>query len=333
MRPPWPSRIVAGVLRGLSAAHNARDESGEPMGLVHRDVSPQNVLVGADGVARIADFGIAKAVHLADATRGRELEGKPAYMAPEQLRGEGVDARTDVYAASVIAWELVTGQRLFSADGDYATVHKVLNRPVDAPRRIVPEVPAGLSDAIMRGLARDPGARFASAMEAAEALEGEVPSASPSEVAKVVCRLCQPQLDELEERVRRVETHDPRTQASPRRARRRLLVALTLVGLAALAVWGALARPRPASRLSSFPAIPRVAVAVAAQPPPASSVVPGASAAPAATTPVPKPTPHPVASVPAAAVSQAAPPAPDCEPPYVIDENGFHRMKPECLGR
>jgi serine/threonine-protein kinase len=116
--------IVVGILQGLHAAHVARDDLGERLDLVHRDVSPQNALVGADGVTRLLDFGIAKASGRLQTTRDGQLKGKLSYMAPEQVRNEPTTPRTDIYAASVVLWELLTGQRLFYADSEVGTITK-----------------------------------------------------------------------------------------------------------------------------------------------------------------------------------------------------------------
>ena len=113
--------MIAGILHGLHAAHEARDERGEPLGIVHRDVSPQNVLVGVDGVARVLDFGIAKAAGRIQTTRDGQLKGKLAYMSPEQLRGE-VTRTTDVYAAGVVLWEALTGRQLFVGENFWVSV-------------------------------------------------------------------------------------------------------------------------------------------------------------------------------------------------------------------
>ena len=111
--PRVATGILCGVLHALHAAHEATDERGEPLGIVHRDVSPQNVLVGSDGLARLLDFGIAKGKGRLQTTRAGQLKGKVGYMAPEQILGEEPDRRSDVYAASVVLWEVLTGRRLF----------------------------------------------------------------------------------------------------------------------------------------------------------------------------------------------------------------------------
>jgi serine/threonine protein kinase len=107
--------ILVGVLHGLHAAHELRDDRGEPLAIVHRDVSPQNILVGADGAAHLIDFGIAKARGRAQVTQEGEIKGKMSYMPPEQLLSREVDRRVDIFAASVVFWEVLTGRRLFQA--------------------------------------------------------------------------------------------------------------------------------------------------------------------------------------------------------------------------
>ncbi|MCL2447368.1 MAG: serine/threonine protein kinase, partial [Polyangiaceae bacterium] len=117
-RVPLPIvvRIMNDVLQGLHAAHEARDERGVPLHIVHRDVTPQNILVGADGVARLLDFGVAKAAGRAQTTQDGQIKGKLAYMAPEQLMSAGVTRETDLYAASVVLWEMLAGERLFTGE-------------------------------------------------------------------------------------------------------------------------------------------------------------------------------------------------------------------------
>src|SRR4051812_24033203 len=117
--------IVCGILQGLEAAHDAKNEAGEPLGIVHRDVSPENILVGRDGIARLLDFGIARGNGSKHVTRVGEIKGKPSYLAPEQiLHNQPLDRRVDVYGAAIVLWEALTGRRLF--DGDTPTV--VLSR-------------------------------------------------------------------------------------------------------------------------------------------------------------------------------------------------------------
>lgn len=175
--------LLVGVLHGLHAAHETRGEHGEPLHIVHRDVSPENILVGADGLARLIDFGIARAQGRSRVTPAGELKGKLAYMACEQFRGEQVDRRVDVYGASVVLWEALCGRELFSGESDAAVVGAVMSGSVLAPSALRPELPEALDRIVLRGLSRERDQRFSSAREMALALEREVGIGSQSEVA------------------------------------------------------------------------------------------------------------------------------------------------------
>ncbi len=178
------SSILCGVLHGLHAAHEATTESGDPLTIVHRDVSPQNVLVGADGVPRVLDFGVAKAAGRMQTTREGQLKGKIAYMSPEQLRAQVVDRRTDVYAAGVVLWETLVQKHLFSADSEGGVVTKVLEGTVSPPSAYVDGLPPGLDAIVVRAIERDPSRRFETARQMALALETAVPVASPTRVVE-----------------------------------------------------------------------------------------------------------------------------------------------------
>jgi serine/threonine protein kinase/Tol biopolymer transport system component len=175
--------IIAGVLHGLHAAHEAKSDRGAPLEIVHRDVSPQNILVGEDGVARIADFGVAKATWQVQTTRDGQLKGKVAYMAPEQLRRRGVDRRTDLYAIAVVLWEALTSRRLFAGDDPGSIIAQVLMDEVPPPSVYAPSVSRELDAFVLRGLAHDPNERFATAAEMAKELERLVPLAPQSSVS------------------------------------------------------------------------------------------------------------------------------------------------------
>ncbi|WP_437903723.1 protein kinase [Sorangium sp. So ce327] len=164
-------RIFLDVLAGLHAAHELTGGEGEPLNLVHRDVSPQNVLVGVDGIGRITDFGVARAETRLMSTRGNALKGKLAYMAPEQIRGANVDRRSDVYSAGVVLWEMLTEERLFKADNDGALLAQILQGAPTGPRGVVPSVPAAIDEICLRALRTDPDDRFPTAAAFAEALE------------------------------------------------------------------------------------------------------------------------------------------------------------------
>jgi serine/threonine-protein kinase len=161
--------IAIDVARGLHDAHELTDEHGAPLGLVHRDVSPGNVLLGLDGAVKVADFGIAKETRVA--TLSGSMHGTVTYMAPEQCRGHAFDRRADLFSLGVILYELVTRRRLFWADNDVASLHRVLSGDIERPRRIVGGLSAALEEIVMTALAADPMKRFATAKAMADALE------------------------------------------------------------------------------------------------------------------------------------------------------------------
>jgi len=179
---PIAAALIADTLRGLHAAHETRDPSGQLLNVVHRDVSPQNIMIAVDGRARVLDFGVAKAIGRAHQTRDGQIKGKLAYMAPEQLRGQ-VDRRTDVFASSIVLWELLTGRRLFEGASDTAVLARVVNADIASPCSIDPRIPARVSDVVMRGLAPSLESRFQTAHEMVLALERDVGIAKPDEVA------------------------------------------------------------------------------------------------------------------------------------------------------
>jgi serine/threonine-protein kinase len=194
--PPIAAAIISSALEGLHAAHQVTGDHGEPLGIVHRDVSPQNVLLGADGIVRLIDFGVAKAGGRLHQTRRGEIKGKMAYMSPEQLAGEATTAATDIFAAGVVLWEMLTGERLFRADTPAAIAALVLAGATSRPSgraamaRTLPTAThraiEALDDVAMRALARSPAKRFASAREMALAVTRCVPPASAAEVAALL---------------------------------------------------------------------------------------------------------------------------------------------------
>jgi serine/threonine-protein kinase len=170
---PWgvTIRILLDTLAGLHAAHELTDDFGKPFELVHRDISPQNILVGSDGIARITDFGVARAASRLSTTRSGQLKGKLAYMAPEQARAKDIDRRADIFACGIVLWEALALKRLFKADGEAATLERVLHDPIPPPSTHRPEIPAGLEAVCMKALQRDIDQRFATAEEFADELE------------------------------------------------------------------------------------------------------------------------------------------------------------------
>jgi len=186
-------RVAAGVIvqacAGLHHAHELRDADGAPAGLVHRDVSPSNLFVTSAGVVKVLDFGIAK-VRGAAETEAGTVKGKSQYMAPEQLLGEPVDRRCDVFALGIVLFELVAHQRLFKRPSDYLAARAILEEPIPRADATDPAVPAALADVIAKALAREPAARYASAHELADAVSAALAPhggiAIPAEIAAAV---------------------------------------------------------------------------------------------------------------------------------------------------
>ena len=204
--PRYAIGIVSGALEGLHSAHDAKSEKGQPLGLVHRDVSPQNVHVGVDGVPRLLDFGIAKATNRVQETRTDQIKGKVAYMSPEQLAKGAIDRRADVYSAAVVLWETLTGERLFKADDVPSLVYAIINEQVRRPSEIVPDLPPGLDEVVMKGLERDAENRWSSAREMAAALEDVLQPAPAREIGEWVHSIAGDALDWRQELVHRIES-------------------------------------------------------------------------------------------------------------------------------
>src|SRR6185503_13637183 len=180
--------LVAQVLSGLHAAHELHDDSG-PLGVVHRDVSPHNILVTYDGVAKLLDFGIAKATHQPTGnTDTGEIKGKFSYMAPEQILGNAVDRRCDVFAAGIVLYALATGRHPFKHQNTAQVIHAITGpEPVPPASTIVPGFPAELEQVLLKALDKDPNKRWASAEEFRTALELAMPDAF-SDVGRMALR-------------------------------------------------------------------------------------------------------------------------------------------------
>ena len=205
--PPIPVvvDILVGVLSGLHAAHEATNESGEPLGIVHRDVSPHNILVGTDGVARVLDFGIAKAAGRMHQTRGAQVKGKLRYMPAEQMLARQVTRAADVYAASVVLWEALTGQRLFDGENDAQVMMQVLERHHPPPSSVRRDIPPALDEIVVRGLQHNPEDRFPTAKAMAYALENAVAPVKRSAVTDWVLATVGDAIGQREARVAAVE--------------------------------------------------------------------------------------------------------------------------------
>jgi eukaryotic-like serine/threonine-protein kinase len=351
------SAIANGLLLGLHAAHEATDEKGHALGIVHRDVSPQNVLVGSDGSTRVLDFGVAKARGRLQASTGEgTLKGKLGYLAPEQIRGSDVGRSTDIYAAAVVIWELITGRRLFPGENEGHVLEQILVGYADPPSKWDPSIPEELDQTILQGLHSDPERRFKSAREMAMAIERSVPAAPAMEVgewvertafdllegrAKVISAIEHGQsgsqskiaIDEITASKKRKE--DPssisvaRTMQQPNR-RRAFWALLALVPLLFLLIYF-VRKPSDEPRAVATPA--------SAAPPPSPSPVVELPTVIATEEPAPSPTHSKPKSIvkPKAAPSPSAKPAPspttnaDCTPPYTWDALGRRIYKRHCL--
>ncbi len=164
--------VMMKICEGLDYAHGKRDAGGHELQLVHRDVSPQNMLISFDGDVKLIDFGIAKAIGKASRTRTGVLKGKFGYLSPEQVRGEAVDQRSDIFGVGIVLYELLTGERLFSADNDFSAIEKVRSVEIASPCERNPAIPQKLDYIVMTTLSRDPDTRYQSALELHDELQG-----------------------------------------------------------------------------------------------------------------------------------------------------------------
>lgn len=165
------ARIIHDSCLALDHAHFAKDVNGNPLNIVHRDISPQNIMVRTDGVSKVVDFGIAKASNTSTRTATGMLKGKLQYMPPEQVRGEVLDGRSDQFALGAVLWEMTTGKRLFKGANELETLERILKHPIPPPSTIVPGFPRELEAVILRMLQRDPAHRFSRCKEAAKQLQ------------------------------------------------------------------------------------------------------------------------------------------------------------------
>lgn len=190
--------IVGGVLEGLHAAHGARGDDGWLLGLVHRDVSPQNILVGTDGVPRLVDFGVAKAVSKLHVTGVHEIRGKLRYMAPERVMQQPADLRVDVYSAGIVLWELLANRRRYVGDAWNEVIDQVLKTDPPALAHHREGVTPALDRVIARATARSADARYASAEAMLADLEAAGSFASKRAIATWLARVAEPILSEHE---------------------------------------------------------------------------------------------------------------------------------------
>jgi len=368
--PEVAAAVMIGALHGLHAAHEAKNERGEPLQIVHRDVSPQNVFVGRDGIARVLDFGVAKAAGRFHTTEEGKVKGKLPYMSPEQVRGEPLTRATDIYAASVVLWELLVGERFIKGQNAGEVVERVLYGKAEAPSAKVSNVPPALDAIVLRGLARDPAARWDSAREMALALEAAITPAQPSRVGAFVEAAVG---GDLEARASRVAEAESTSNSSEMQALLDDLARTAAPSVPNAAAVPAESSPRElatspetASDKSAAPRRGRLAIWVVAaaalvgvgfasrglvpRDVTAPAPTPSAPAPPASAAPEAKLSAAPsLSALASAAPSQATsasvaprplpPPAPrsaskpksDCDPPWTLDSSGRKKYKLECL--
>lgn len=187
--PRFAVRITLDALAGLEAAHQLCDEQGRHVGIIHRDVSPHNVLIGCDGRARLTDFGIAKAADRVQTTRTHEVKGKLAYLAPERIDKRRLcTVQSDVFSMAVVLWECIAGRRLFRGDEAIETLQEVMTGAIPSLRQIGAPISVDLDDAILRGLSRDLETRWKTAAEFADGLRQACGTnfAAPAEIASLI---------------------------------------------------------------------------------------------------------------------------------------------------
>jgi serine/threonine protein kinase len=204
---PIAVNLIGQACQGLHAAHELPDDDGKPLGVVHRDISPQNILVTYAGTAKVVDFGIAKATHRTSGlTQDGELKGKLAYMAPEQLRGKPVDRRADLFSLGIVLYLLTTGRHPFKGDHPGETLQNICSEvPIVAPTSLLEDYPAELEAVVLKAIQRDPDKRFSTGLQFLQALERAMPSAMEASFESTVAAFVQHISDEKgTERRRRI---------------------------------------------------------------------------------------------------------------------------------
>lgn len=358
---PLLSAVIGGMLYGLHAGHEARDDSGNALNMVHRDVSPQNVMVGIDGVARLLDFGVAKAAGRLQTTREGQIKGKLAYLAPEMIHHVDVSRRADIFAAGVVLWECLANRRLFSAASEAGIVAQILVGLVEPPSNHAPDLPEALDALALKALELDPEKRFETAAEMAAELHRIVPPALNADVAAWVREVAAVELESRAALVAKMESkgeissssviaHDDSSMTvatdggdrTPRKARNisyalfaalLLAMAISLLTVRALTSDKSSAKAEPvgspsasASASASLPGAGERASATAASP----SSTTSASSDVATTAGVAPPR----TSTADGRVRRDRPrttPATDCSVPYTIDASGMKIYKRNCL--
>jgi Protein kinase domain len=268
LEPRIGAFIVHEVARGLDHAHRARDAAGTPLEIVHRDISPQNVLVSFAGDVKLMDFGIARAANRTRKTNDGSIRGKFPYMSPEQVESKPIDARSDIFAMGVVLWEITLNRRLFTGETDYEIIRAVLDAPIPTPRSIDPSYSPVLEALVMKTLERDPDRRLANAGELATGLKAYLKDhpADRDDLAATMAALFPEDAADVaqleKEHTEHVVPTVPTVVVSPAPAKppnRRWPIVIGMLALAGVAGLGVRAWLAP----HDVPVVPRDAVAVA----------------------------------------------------------------------
>ncbi|MCM2277801.1 MAG: serine/threonine protein kinase [Oligoflexia bacterium] len=215
LRQPFPIELAAHIAEqaacGLHYAHSFRDKiSGEPLSIVHRDISPQNILISFEGTVKVIDFGIAKATTNVESTRAGVIKGKPSYLSPEQISGDQLDGRSDLFSLGTVLWETLTGKKLFSGESDLAVLKLIesCQSHVKPPSTLNPRVPKELDYIVLRSLAKQREKRYQSAEEFQRALHkflySYMPEFNPSDLGYYAKDLFKEHIVEDRKRVQRL---------------------------------------------------------------------------------------------------------------------------------
>ncbi len=311
---PIVLRIATDALQGLHAAHQATDDHGILLNLVHRDISPQNILLGVDGVSRLVDFGVAKAAGRAQATRDGHIKGKLSYMAPEQLRAQPVTRQADVHAFAIVLWEMLSGKRLFVGTNETQLITAVTRHDVPSLVGLVPGLPPALDLVVTQGAAINVAERFATAREMCVAIGECGPIATTLEVADWVQGLTRETVDRRSKIMSTIERDRGSERSEPRLD----------VAAAPGSVRASVAPPQPAAKAPMSTSKPPVVPSSIGTKPPS----PVAKGVPPSTSKPPAIPPSPVAKPPAsvarpepprlAAVPAVPPSGPKLEPPASV---------------
>lgn len=308
--------ITAKIAAGLDHAYRGKDVGGEPLGIIHRDISPQNILVAYNGDVKLVDFGIAKAASSSTHTQTGIIKGKLSYLSPEQAWGKRVDHRSDLFSLGIVAHEMLTGERLFKGENEFVTLERVRAAEVPPPSSVKPDLPKAVDPIILKALAKNPDDRYPTGHDFQEALESVFhqlnPRPSPKDLSEYLHLLFEKEIgnDVIEFKQVTAVTKPPVTTPSPTRKKVPIpektsavpvekpkgngvaigiAAAIALIALMAISagVWVALRDPSPqAPSIEISPAEP-AAIAPPAPPPAASVPTPEAVPAPAPIDPIP----------------------------------------------